>query len=52
MLPDEIMVTLEMLWHEFPVPITKEMAQILSHYNISLDELPPLVVLAYEITKL
>lgn len=43
---DEIMVTSEMLWHGFPISVTKEMTQNLRHYDFCPISLSPLVVIA------
>lgn len=40
---NKIIIILTMLWHGFPLPVTKEMAQILHFYDIHPIELAPVV---------
>lgn len=45
---DEIIVTLEILWHGFLVPVTEEMTQILRQYDVCPLQLPPMAEFVFE----
>lgn len=44
----ETVITPAMMWHGFPLPINKDMENILLHYNMGPTQLSPLVVLMSE----
>lgn len=45
---DEIGVTTSMMWHDFPLLITDDQAQLLDYFEVYSKQLPPWVLLVYK----